>query len=110
MLYMSREKISWLDTVGKVLVSNVHRPSDSNMKSGNFNYNRGVNNRNKLHTVFQNFCGVLRLYSRMLCSKLNLYLRFNVKLIMYDVLNLQTGCLCRPEKATIFISVESVRH
>jgi len=46
----------------------------------------------------------------MLCSKLNLYARFNVKLTMHDVLKLQTSCMCSPENATMFSSVESVRH
>jgi len=59
---MSREKSSWLDTVGEVLVSKAHRPSDCTVKSGNFNSNLCVNNRNNLHTVFKNLCGVLKLY------------------------------------------------
>jgi hypothetical protein len=109
-LYMSQEKSYWLDTVGKVLVSKVYRPSDSTVKSANFNSNLCVNNRNSLHTVSQNLCGVLSLYFWMLCSKLNLCVCFNVKLIIYDVLNLQTGCLCSPENAAIFISAESLRH
>jgi hypothetical protein len=59
---MSREKSSWLDTVGEVLVSQVHRPSDSTVKSGIFNSNLCVNNRNNLQNVFQNFYGVFSFY------------------------------------------------
>jgi hypothetical protein len=38
-LYISREKTSWLAAVVEILVSNIHRPSDSTVKSGNFNSN-----------------------------------------------------------------------